>query len=369
MDRRLREYFDWPLVTTVLTIVVCGLTNLFSATLTPNNLGTIAPDRLFWMQCAYASLGIAMMIVATLVDYRVLERLAYPIYAVAVGLLALVKVIGIARGGAQGWIALGPVNFQPIEFAKLAIIIVLAKWFHDHPTINGYRLWELILPALLVGVPVGLLIVQPDLGGAMLLLLLMGAIFLFVRIEVWTLGAGATLAAIAAPLMYFFVLSPYQQDRIKVFLDPELDPKGKGYNSIQSKIAIGAGEFFGRGWLNGTQSKLKFLPAHHTDFIFSVLAEEWGFVGCLVVLGLLFLMLFFGLRTARRSKERFGVLLAFGIVAMFFWQIFVNVGGALGLIPVTGVTLPFLSYGGSSLLMDFVAVGLLLNIGMRRFMF
>ena len=365
MDRRLREYFDWPLVSCVLTIMICGLVNLFSATLTPGS----PPDRLFWMQCAYAVVGLILMTMATLVDYRVLERLAYPIYGLAVGLLLLVKVIGVARGGAQCWISLGPVNFQPIEFAKLAIIIVLAKWFHDHPSISGYRLWELIVPGIFVGVPVGLLIIQPDLGGAMLLLLLMGAIFLFVRIEIWTLSAAGVLAAVTAPLAYFFVLSPYQQDRIKVFLDPNLDPKGKGYNSIQSKIAIGAGEFFGRGWLNGTQSKLKFLPAHHTDFIFSVLAEEWGFVGCLAVLGLFFVLLYLGLRIARRSKERFGVILAFGLVAMFFWQIFVNVGGAMGLIPVTGVTLPFLSYGGSSLLMDFVAIGLLLNVGMRRFMF
>jgi rod shape determining protein RodA len=365
MDRRLREYFDWPVVVTVLLLMTCGLVNLYSATLTPG----MPPDRLFWMQCAYAFVGLVAMFIATIVDYRVLERLAYAIYGLAVGLLVLVKVIGVARGGAQGWISLGPVNFQPIEFTKLALVIVLAKWFHDHPTINGYRLWELILPGILAGVPVVLLILQPDMGGAGLIILLMTAIFLFVRIEIWTLGVAGALGAVAAPLMYFFVLSPYQQARILVFLNPELDPKGKGYNSIQSKIAIGAGEFFGRGFQNGTQSKLKFLPAHHTDFIFSVLAEEWGFLGCMVVLGLLFLLLFLGLGIARRSKERFGVLLAFGIVAMFFWQVFVNVGGALGMIPVTGVTLPFMSYGGSSLMMNFVAIGLLLNVAMRRFMF
>lgn len=365
MDRRFREHFDWGLVLVVACLSIAGLVNLYSATLTSDG----GMGRLFLMQCGYVAVGALVMLACTLIDYRVLERLAYPIYAVAIGFLGLVLVIGAVKGGAQAWIALGPVNFQPIEFAKLAVVIVLAKYFHDHPSLSGYKLWELATPAMLVAVPVGLVIVQPDLGGAMLLLLVMGALFLFVRIELWTLAAGAVMAMVAAPLAYFFALSPYQQDRILVFLNPELDPRGKGYNTIQSKIAIGAGELFGRGWTHGTQSKLKFLPAHHTDFIFSVLAEEWGFLGCMVVLVLFFALLFIGIRTARRSKERFGAVLAFGLVAIFFWQIFVNVGGAIGLLPVTGVTLPFLSYGGSSLLLNYAMVGLLLNIGMRRFMF
>lgn len=365
IDRRLFEHFDWPLVWTTLALMTFGLVNLYSATANPGE----ATGRLFMLQLGYAVLGLTIMAMMVVIDYRVLERLAYPIYAVAIGLLILVKVIGVVRGGAQGWIPIGPVNFQPIESAKIAVVLALAKWFHDHPALHGYRLWELIGPVVIVGIPVGLVMVQPDLGGAMLLLLMMGAIFLFVRIETWTLGLGATAALIGAPVAYFVALSPYQQDRIRVFLNPAIDPRGKGYNTIQSKIAIGAGEFLGRGWNNGTQSKLRFLPAHHTDFIFSVLAEEWGFVGSTFALGLFFLFLFFALRTARRSKERFGALVSFGLASMFFWQIFVNVGGALGLLPVTGVTLPFFSYGGSALLMNFVAVGLMLNIGMRRFMF
>ena len=365
IDRRAIEHVDWPLVWTTLALMTFGLVNLFSAVANPGE----GMGRLFVLQGVYAAAGIVLMCAAILVDYRVLERLAYPIYGIAVGLLILVKVIGVVRGGAQGWIPLGPFNFQPIEFTKIAIVIALAKWFHDHPAIHGYRLWELIGPTALVGVPVGLVLLQPDLGGAMLLLLMMGAMFLFVRIETWTFAIGAVSAAIAAPLSYLFLLSPYQQARIQVFLNPDSDPRGRGYNTIQSKIAIGAGELFGRGFNSGTQSKLRFLPAHHTDFIFSVLAEEWGFLGSSFVLGLFFLFLFFCLRTARRSKDRFGALLAFGLASMFFWQIFVNVGGALGLLPVTGVTLPFFSYGGSALLMNFAAVGLLLNVGMRRFMF
>lgn len=365
MDRRLLEHFDWPLVWTTLALMTFGLVNLVSATGNPGE----GVSRLFLLQCGYAGAGFLIMILCTIIDYRVLERLAWPIFALAVGLLLVVNLIGVVRGGAQGWIPLGPVNFQPIEFAKLAVVIVLAKWFHDRPALHGYSLWALIAPATLIAIPVGLTVVQPDLGGAMLLLLIMGGIFLFVRIETWTLGIATVGAAVAARLAYSFALSPYQQDRILVFLNPEMDPRGKGYNTIHSKIAVGAGQFFGRGWNQGTQGQLRFLPAHHTDFIFSVLAEEWGFIGSTVTLGLFFLFLFFGVRCARRSKERFGAILAFGITSIFFWQIFVNVGGALGLLPVTGVTLPFYSYGGSALLMNFACVGILLNIGMRRFMF
>lgn len=359
------EHVDGALLVTTGLLVTFGLVNLMSATANPD----ASAGRLFLFQLSYVLLGVVLMFAAMLLDYRVLERLAYPIYGLAIGLLVLVKAIGVVRGGAQGWIPIGPLNFQPIEFAKVAIVIALAKWFHDHPTVRGYRLWELIGPAILVGVPVGLVMVQPDLGGAMLLLMMMGAIFLFVRIEIWTLGVGALSALIAAPLAYNFLLTGYQKARILVFLNPEMEPRGRGYNVIQSKIAIGAGEFLGRGWHHGTQAKLRFLPAHHTDFIFSVLAEEWGFLGSIFVLGLFFLFLFLCLRIARRSKERFGALLAFGLAAMFFWQIFVNLGGALGLLPVTGVTLPFFSYGGSALLMNFIAVGIVLNVGMRRFMF
>jgi rod shape determining protein RodA len=368
IDRRLLEHFDWALVATTVLLMGAGLVNLFSATATATDAGTVA-GRLFIMQAAYAVTGLFLLAGMVLIDYRVLERVAYPIYGLAVGLLILVKAIGVVRGGAQGWIPIGPVNFQPIEFTKIAVVIALAKWFQDHPAIHGYRLWELFAPGILVGIPVGLVILQPDLGGAMLLMLMMGAIFLFVRIETWTLGIGAASAIIAAPIAYFFMLSPYQQDRIKVFLNPEADPRGKGYNTLQSKIAIGSGQFFGMGWGEGTQARLRILPAHHTDFIFSVLAQEWGFLGSTCVLGLFFLFLFQCLATAQRSKERFGALLAFGLAAMFFWQIFVNIGGALGLLPVTGVTLPFFSYGGSALLMNFAAVGLMLNVGMRRFMF
>ncbi len=365
IDRRLREHFDWALVYTTLLLLGMGLVNLYSATHDP----AAGVDRRFVMQCAYAVAGVGLMVLATLVDYRILERLAYPIYGLAVVLLILVKIVGVSKGGSQAWFALGPINFQPIEFAKIALVIVLAKYFHDHPSPSGYRLAELAVPVTLVAVPVGLVAAQPDLGGAMLLLLMMGAILLFVRIDNLTLAVGAGLAALALPLAYFFLFSSYQQDRILAFLHPELDTRGKGYNAWQSKVAIGAGQLFGRGWNNGTQSKLKFLPAHHTDFVFSVLAEEWGFVGSFVVLGFFFLLLYFAIRTSRRSKERFGGILAFGLAAMFFWQIFVNVGGTLGLLPVTGITLPFFSYGGSALLCNFVAVGLLLNIGMRRFMF
>lgn len=367
MDRRLREHFDWPIVWTTLALFAFGLINLYSATIDPTH--DVGASRLFVQQCVFGVVGVTVMFAVTVIDYRVLERLAYPLFGISTFLLLVVLVWGKVHGGARGWIPLGPVNVQPIELAKITTVVVLAKFFHDHPSLSGYTLWELKLPIALIGFEVGLLLLQPDLGGAMLILLNFGAILLFARIETFTLAFAAVGSAVAAPLAYFFALSPYQQARILVFLHPEMDSRGRGYNSLHSKIAIGAGEMFGRGYLHGTQSKLQFLPAHHTDFIFSVLAEEWGFLGCVLLLMLLFILLFLGLRTARRSKERFGAVLAFGLVTILFWQVCVNVGGALGMMPVTGVTLPFTSYGGSALLMNFVTVGLLLNIGMRRFMF
>lgn len=362
MDRRLLEHFDWSIFWVALGITAIGIINLYSAT------QVAAMQRLFFLQLAFVVVGLVALAVTTFLDYRLLEQFAYPIWGTAVALLGLVLIVGAVRQGSRSWFSvLGLANFQPMELGKLALIITLARYFHNRQ--GPFNILDLIKPGLLVAVPVVLILLQPDWGGAALYLAISGSVVLYVGVTWFSLGVLTTGGVTALPMLFFFVLTSRQQDRIRVFLNPELDPLGRGYNTIQSKIAVGAGQVFGRGFLNGTQSKLRFLPAHHTDFIFSVLAEEWGFFGCVIVLGFLFALLLVGVRVVHRAKDNFGSLLAFGIVAMFFWQIAVNIGGALGLLPVTGVTLPFLSYGGSSLIVNFAAVGLLLNVSMRRFMF
>lgn len=364
IDRRVREHTDWTMIWVTVGLASIGVLNLYSATVTPNG-----PPRAFFAQLIFVTLGIVVMAVTTLVDYRALEQFAYAIWGFVVLALVAVLFFGVVRHGSRSWIDLGFFDWQPMELAKIAVIIALARWFHNSQKRETYDFWELWQPALLVVIPVALVALQPDWGGALLLSAISASIILYVGMRPVSLAIVSAASGGVAAVLYLFALTERQRGRILVFLNPELDPLGSGYNAIQSKVAVGSGQLVGRGFLNGTQSKLQFLPAHHTDFVFSVLAEEWGFLGSVFVVITLFALLLLGIRVVFRAKDRFGALLAFGIVAMFFWQIFVNIGGALGLVPVTGVTLPFMSYGGSSMVLNFMAVGLLLNVSMRRFMF
>jgi rod shape determining protein RodA len=278
-------------------------------------------------------------------------------------------VAGRVSLGARRWIDVGGFSVQPSEFAKLAIVIVLAKYFQQVWRTNGYNARELVVPLLLSLIPFALIARQPDLGSAGFLIIITGTIFLLVKVERRLL---VTLAAVVAPLPFIaweFFLHDYQKQRVLTLLDPESDPLGKGYHIIQSIIAVGSGGIFGKGFMQGSQSQLNFLPEQHTDFIFSVLAEEWGFAGVLVTLALFIGLIYLAVDVALNAKDRFGQLLAAGIAAMFFWQTFINVAMVIGVFPVVGVPLPFVSYGGSALLMNLFALGILLNISMRRFMF
>ena len=365
IDRRLVSHFDWTLFGIAIGLTLLGILTIYSATysITEKQASGLATKQFYWLL-----LGMVAMLGTLSIDYHHLDRLAYPFYGAVLFLLLLVLFIGSVGGGSQRWLNLGFFILQPSEPAKLAIVLALAKYLqYDEPP-NGYRLRDLWVPFLLVAPLILLTLVQPDLGTAIILSLIFVSIMLMgglrLRSFLYLAATGLTLMPIA-----WHFLKPYQQKRILIFLDPDLDPLGAGYHVIQSKIAIGSGRFLGKGYLKGTQSQLDFLPAQHTDFVFSVFAEEWGLLGCLTLLALYCTLVIFSLRVVARAKDRFGSLLVFGVLTIFFWQVVINVAMVTGLMPVVGIPLPLLSYGGSSMVSMMVAVGLLMNVSMRRFTF
>jgi rod shape determining protein RodA len=307
------------------------------------------------------------MVFSLFFNYKLLDRWAPVIYALCVFLLIYVLIFGKYVAGARRWIMLGPVSIQPSELAKIAVIIILARYYSRLANIEGLNLRELFAPFILAVIPFILIVKQPDLGTAMIVLLIAGSMTVFVKIERRSLLWIITSCATVVPLVWFF-LKEYQKRRILTFLDPDRDPLGAGYHIIQSKIAIGSGMISGKGFLKGTQNALAFLPEQHTDFIFSVLAEEWGFIGAFILLCLFLILIIWGLNIAYRCREPFGTIIAVGVTAMIFWQAFINIAMTMGLMPIVGVTLPFISYGGSSVLTTMICVGLLMNVSMRRFL-
>jgi rod shape determining protein RodA len=304
-----------------------------------------------------------------LVDYRAWDRLALPTYAACLLLLVAVLVVGDVVKGSQRWLVAGSFRIQPSEVAKFALVVFLARAVHRRRPTPSARLRELALPAVLTVIPVALVFKQPDLGSGLLLLLIAGSFLLMIPVPIRSLGWMAVVSGAGALGTWFFYLHDYQKERILTFLNPDRDPLGSAYHTIQSQIAVGSGGLLGKGFLEGSQSQLQFLPEQPTDFVFSVLAEEWGFIGAGFVLLLYLALLLRGLVVARTAKDLFGTALALGAVAMLFWPAVVNLAMVIGLLPVVGTPLPFLSYGGSSLLVSFAAVGLLMNISMRRYLF
>jgi rod shape determining protein RodA len=364
IDRRLFTHFDWTLLGIVLLIASIGILNLYSTT----SGGEISGTPLYLKQIFWLLIGLAVMVAIAFTEYRFYSDFAYIVYTVAFFFLLVVMGYGIITSGAQRWIKIGSISFQPSEFVKISLILALANFFQRLPAREGYSLKDLPLPFLLLLLPMGLILKQPDLGTSIILLLVFFSILIFVKIR-WTslLTIGLVGAAIL-PLSWSF-LKEYQKRRIITFFNPELDPLGAGYHIIQSKIAVGSGGIIGKGLMKGTQCRLGFLPEQQTDFIFSALGEEWGLIGSLIIVGLYFILILWGLRIAVQSKDRFGAILSFGVVAMLFWHIFINIGMVLGMMPVVGIPLPLVSYGGSFLLSTFIGIGLLLNISMRRFLF
>jgi rod shape determining protein RodA len=364
IDRRLVAYFDWWMLVFTALVVGAGLVALYSAV----NAGTDTAPAIFTKQLVWYGVGTGVMIMAFLLNYKEYERWGNVIYILCVCLLVAVLLFGKHVAGAQRWLILGPVSVQPSEMVKLAVIIVLAKYYARMTNPHGLNWRELITPAILTAIPFALIQRQPDLGTAMIIALIAGSMTLYIKIERRTLACLVTGCALAGPLVWF-LLKGYQKQRILTFLNPDRDPLGTGYHIIQSKIAIGSGMLTGKGFLKGTQNALDFLPEQHTDFIFSVLAEEWGLAGALSVLCLFLLIMIWGLQIAQKSRDPFGKILAVGVTAMIAWQVFINIGMVMGLMPVVGVTLPFISYGGSSVITTMAGIGLLLNISMRRFLF
>jgi rod shape determining protein RodA len=364
IDRRLFLHFNWVLLGIVLVIALIGILNLYSATAKIETVGVpYYLKQIFWLL-----IGLAVMVTIAFVEYRFYSDFAYIVYSVALFLLIVVLVYGIITSGAQRWVRIGPLSFQPSEFVKISFILALAKFFHRPPDRKGYSLKQLPLPFLLLLLPMVLILKQPDLGTAIILLLVFFSVLIFVKIR-WSslLTIGLTGAA-AVPLLWS-LLKEYQKRRIVTFFNPDLDPLGAGYHLIQSKIAVGSGGIIGKGFLKGTQSKLGFLPEQQTDFIFSALGEEWGLIGSLLVIGLYMALILLGLRIAVQAKDRFSAILAFGVVAMLFWHVFINIGMVLGMMPVVGIPLPLLSYGGSFIVSTLIGVGFLMNVSMRRFLF
>ncbi|HZV76586.1 MAG TPA: rod shape-determining protein RodA [Candidatus Babeliales bacterium] len=356
MKRYLRN-FNWTLAVAGVAISLLGIVCVRSA-------GLHSPDASgeFKKQILYLLLGIFAMFGISLVDYRTWQRWAPGLYAINLLMLIFILRGGHSAMGAQRWISLGPLGtFQPSEPAKLVIAIALAAVLCRGTYQNLQELWK---PLATVAVPALLILKQPDLGTSLVLLAILSVELFFALPKLGDFGIYAlgVLVVAAAALGTNAVLKPFQRSRLFVFLNPKADPQGAGYNLDQSKIAVGNGEWFGRGLYHGTQTQLNFVPEHSRDFIFTVLAEEWGFVGALALLALYAAILWGGIRTMLVARDRFGFLLAAGLVGMLFFHVLVNIGMTVGIMPITGIPLPFMSYGGSAMLTDFVAIGILLNV-------
>ncbi len=357
---------DYNLALVVLALNLIGLINLYSATHGPNSKGM---NGLFWSQIIFMCIGWIAYAAGTFIDYRIFIRLAYPFYGINLCLLFLVTIIGKTTLGAQRSFALGPIHLQPSETMKVVLVFVLARYFYNQARPEGYRLKELIVPALLVLIPAVFIIKQPDLGTGLLLVAVSATMFLFVKIQNRVLVGATILICLAVPLGWKFSFKEYQKNRILTFMNPARDPRGAGYNSIQSKIAVGSGRIFGKGFRKGSQGQLEFLPERHTDFIFSVLSEEHGFVGSMTTLSLFGLLFLMGVRIASQSKDKFGALMVVGSMSILFWHMFINVGMTTGILPIVGIPLPLISYGGSNLLPTMLSLGIVSSVSLRRFLF
>jgi rod shape determining protein RodA len=376
VERRLVSQVPWGLVSLVLLTSLVGIYNLASASRPP-------AAGVWTSQVLYLGVGLVAMAVVARLDHRLLMSATIPVYLLNIAALLALKVVGHKAKGAESWFVLGPFRLQPAEFMKLGMILMMAKYFHDddRPPEAGYGFLRLIPPSVIALVPIGLVLVQPDLGTALMMIFTTITIILFARPR-WTVLAVLGVLALAGVgvLWNDYVrvqpeprvtvlrqhLKHHQDARITGWLDPMSDLRGSNYHSMQSKIAVGSGGLGGKGWMQGTQTGLRYLPEQHTDFIFSVFAEEQGFLRCLLLLLLYGGLLAAALSVALEARDRFGAFLAVGVTAMIFWQVFENIGMVTGLLPITGITLPLMSYGGSSMVSVMLGLGLLINVAIRR---
>lgn len=365
-DRRLASNFDWGTLFLTLAITALGVILLYSATA----YRTDGLSNIYLKQLSWIGIGLICMFTVLLVDYQVLCRYALVLYGCSIVGLVAVLLFGRVINGAQRWLVLGPWQLQMSEFVKPVLILILARYFAEDSQQNDAALSfrDLLLPVLFVALPFLLIAKQPDLSTSMVLLAILGAMLVMVRLQIKMLLLLSILTTCTLPAAWY-VLAEYQRNRLLSLFNPHSDLLGAGYHSWQSKIAIGSGGLWGKGLLAGTQSRLHFLPERHTDFIFSVLGEELGFIGVLLLLGLFASLLAHGFATAYHSRDRLGVFVTVGVITMLTTHIFLNIGMTTGLLPIVGIPLPLLSYGGSSLVATFFSLGLVMNVHMRRFKF
>jgi rod shape determining protein RodA len=357
-ERRLFYHLDWLLIAAIVALCALGLAMVYST--------TGGPTRVYWTQVYAFGLGLFAMSVLLVIDYRTLADKSHLIYIGLIALLIVVMFFGAVRGGSRRWLDLGVFNLQPSEFAKVTLALVLAKLLGEsrRQVLSNN---ELFLAVVLTAVPVALIARQPDLGTAVTLLPILLIVTFAAGLPLKYLAAIGIVAVLSAPVAWQFALEDYQRERIETFLDPQQDPRGAGYQQIQARITVGSGGLWGKGFMQGTQGQLRFLPVAHNDFIFSVLSEEQGFVGVVVALALYLFVIMRALEAAKLSKDPLGAYLVLGVLATFTFQVIYNITMSAGLAPVKGLTLPLMSYGGSSLIATLAGFGLILNVRMRRF--
>jgi len=356
-EHRLYYHVDWAMLGAIVALCLLGVVQIYSAT---------GGSGLYVVQLYGIVLGLLALAVCTSIDYRSLADKSHVIYLGMIALLAFVLFFGVVRGGSRRWIDLGPLNLQPSEFAKAIVALILAKYFGDSRRgVVGPA--DLLIAGALTAVPLLLIARQPDLGTAATLLPVLFAVAFVAGMPMRIFGVLALAAVLAAPVAWKFGLEDYQKERVSTFLNPSADARGAGYQQIQARITTGSGGPWGKGFQKGTQGQLRFLPVAHNDFIFSVLAEEHGFAGVIVALGLYLFVILRALESARLAKDRLGAYLVLGVLASFTFQVIYNVTMSAGLAPVKGLTLPLMSYGGSSMIATLAGFGLILNVRMRRF--
>ena len=363
IDRRLHAHIDWWLVAAIIITSAIGLVMIYSTTYEPT-AGSAGPQ--FFRQLVALGIGLAAMLCCLLVDYRMRPGAVAAIYAGLLALLVYTALFGIERGGGQRWIALGAFNLQPSEFGRAVLALALATLYAS-PWRPERRVLGWLAGALVLAVPFLLIMRQPDLGTAVMLLPVCLIVMIYAGMRQKILVVLGVVGLLSAPAVWTYALEDYQRERLATFVDPEQDPRGAGYQQIQARITVGSGGVTGKGFLQGTQSQYNFLPAAHSDFIFSVLAEEHGFVGVVVALGLYLFIIMRSLSAARVARDAMGMLLVVGITAGFTFQVVYNITMSAGLAPVKGLPLPLMSYGGSSIIATLIGFGLILNVRMRRF--
>jgi rod shape determining protein RodA len=358
---RTRPNVDLNFLGTAIVLAAIGCLLVYSATYYSDPSLSLAIRQILWV-----AIGLALMITFMVVDYHVLFDIAPILYGIGAVLLLYLVVFGKVTANVKSWIHIGAFQFQPSEFMKIFTAMMLARFFDSND--RAYLDFRSFMVAMgIIGLPVGLIIIQPDFGTAASFFPLIAVAMFFggIRARVWV--AMILIVLIAAPAAYFFFLKPYQRERIMIFLNPERDPLGTGYQVTQAKIAIGSGGIHGKGFKHGTQAKLEYLPARHTDFIFAVLGEEWGFIGVTIVLGLYLFLVMQAFTFAKHARDRGGTFLVICLISFIIFHVLINVSMQIGILPTTGIPLPLISYGGSSTMMFFIAIGLILNVDMRRF--